>query len=88
METEVAELGETRGGKRLYSGWYTFAGELLAGPDGRMIVIAADDHDHAAWHLFFRTGRSLAFESFGELPLVQLEFQTELPWLIEDSPFE
>jgi hypothetical protein len=36
--------------------------------------------------LYFLTERSLLPASFGELPVVQVEFSFAVPWVIEEPP--
>lgn len=83
-EAEVSEFGQTDCGRRLYSGFYHFVGEVIGGPGDRMSVIEAETAN-APWQVFFANRRSLAFDSFGDQPLVQLEFTVELPWVLPEA---
>ena len=86
METEVAELGPVTSGNRLYSGWYSFVGEVRCDPGDRMLVVPADASTTVEWRIFFTAGRALAFDTFGNVRLVQLEFQVVLPWVLSERP--
>lgn len=86
MEAEVSELGPAESGRRLYAGWYTFVGALRQDPGDRMLVIGPDEAGTAEWLVFFTDGGSLAFETFGDARLGQLQFQVELPWVLDEPP--
>jgi hypothetical protein len=81
MEAEVSEHGPATSGNRVYSGWYSFAGQVRRDAGDRMLVLPPDAPGTVQWQVFFTPGRSLAFDTFGDEPLVQLEFQVELPWV-------
>lgn len=88
METEVSEFGRTPSGKHLYSGWYSLVGEVRCDPSDRMLVVPGDLPGTVEWLVFFTPGRALAFDTFGDAALVRLEFQVELPWVLDECPKE
>lgn len=83
-EAEVTELGQTHSGRHLYSGFYHFVGEVIRDPGDRMSIVGAESAD-STWQVFFTTRRSLALQSFGDRPLVELEFTVELPWILPEG---
>lgn len=88
MEAEVSELGPATSGSRLYSGWYLFVGQVRRDPGDKMLVIPSDAPATVDWQIFFVKGRALAFDTFGDVALVQLEFHVELPWVLSERPHE
>jgi hypothetical protein len=88
---ELSHLGDT-GQPMLTQGWFHFVGHLDAGADAWRQAGAS------TWHLEpeafpgiksvgFTSQIAQASEPFGEHPLVQLEFETTVPWVIP-VPFE
>jgi hypothetical protein len=93
------ELGD---GFFLYHGFFHFVGVLVDGPAALVDVRALPDKGaftkgtvarlefkelQPPFRLALHTKRDLADAAFGALPLVQLEFETQLPWLL-DEPYE
>lgn len=85
-ESEVSEAGEGESGRHLYIGFYHFTGRIGRDPGDRMTHVPGSDSLGLTWQIFFTSGRSLVPESFGNSPVVQLEFQVELPWVLNDLP--
>lgn len=80
-EAEVYTHGEMESGLHRFEGFTHFVGELLEGRDAPPWPIT----EHVSLWLQ-STGIGLVPATFGEVPLVQVEFIAELPWLIEDPP--
>ena len=80
-EAEVYTFGEMESGLHRFDGFTHFVGELLEGRDAPPWPIT----EHVSLWLN-DAGIGLVPASFGEVPLVQVEFIAELPWLIEDPP--
>jgi|ERR1700722_5080468 hypothetical protein len=87
-ELEVYHMGRLTSGFHLYGGWFHFAGKILSGADAMKQVA------EKSWQpdLYKATDRfSFGFttrvqqvkKAFAGLPLVQLEFSAEVPWLID-----
>ena len=96
-ETEVGgpiDLGE---GRYLYSGFLHFVGRIVSGP-GVFVDVPVKDptagslsrleyrYLTAAFGIGLAARRDLADRQFGDAPLVQLEFVTEIPWLLAEPP--
>jgi hypothetical protein len=76
-ETEVYEFGavEAAGPNlRLYGGFFHFAGSIIKDPGS------------LAEQVYFLSQRHLLPESFGSAPVVQVEFQFHVPWLLAEPP--
>lgn len=76
-------------GNHSYAGWYHIVGKLVAGGecwqnvamDGR---VADLDPITDYFSLGFSSDRSLAEPAFTSLPIVQIEFCVEAPWMISE----
>lgn len=85
-EAEVSEAGESDPDTHLYVGFYHFVGIVDRDPGDRMASVPADEHGRYAWQIFFTPARALIPAAFDDSPVVQLEFQVELPWAINERP--
>ena len=90
-EAEVWHYGEVSPGVHLYGGCFHLAGRLHAGADAsRQATQSSWIMDLAPVTESFRLGVStkltLVPKSFKGLPLVQLDFQAHVPWLLAE-PF-
>jgi hypothetical protein len=77
-ETYEAGLSDDEN-KHLYGGWHHFIGRIEHDP-GKAHEIAP------GFSVWFSESRSCAEPVFGSMPLVQIEFFTSLPWLLEEQP--
>jgi hypothetical protein len=59
---------------RLAGGFFHFVGRIVHDPG-----VADED-------IYFLPERSLLAESFGDQPVVQVEFSFAVPWVVEESP--
>lgn len=73
--------------RHLYSGWFHFVGSIISGSD----VDRQDTANGAAFEweeigkdfrLGFRSKAELVRQPFTGLPLAQLEFTVEVPWVV------
>ena len=72
-ETEIYVMGPTQpfnATTRLYGGFFHFVGSILAYPGG------------PADQVYFLAQRHLLPESFGSAPVVQAEFNLQVPWVL------
>ena len=83
-EAELSEAGQAESGGHLYTGFYHFAGIIDQDPGDRMTRVQSGDDESAMWQIFFTPDRALVAASFGNSPIVQLEFQVELPWVVAE----
>ncbi len=75
-DAEVYHIARLESGLHLYAGWYHFVGRVLTGElDG------AESIAFGPFKVFFHSHPALLPEAFAGLPVVQLEFEAELPWL-------
>jgi hypothetical protein len=82
-EAEVYEMGPVESGFHLYGGWFHFVGRVMADPEslGKFDLESGD----GTFKLFFHDKAALVAECFQGLPLVQLEFEAKVPWLIDEA---
>jgi hypothetical protein len=87
-EAETWEAGPVESGGRIYGGWLHFIGRITAGPEPREshaspnnpYVDVGDGFNVWFWH-----GADLPLDRLKARDLVQMEFHTVVPWLL-DSP--
>jgi hypothetical protein len=87
-EAEIWEYGPAGPGRRSYGGIFHFIGRALSGRD----AFVSKDGKSGTWDLeslakAFALGLtshlSLVPEPFGSLPVLQIDFQAEVPWVLE-----
>lgn len=89
-QVEVSHFGRLESGLHLYGGWFHFVGVIVGGVDAKDLVAAQ------AWQLRLEPASkqlALGFTEQADLipspfaghPVVQLEFEAKVPWII-DSP--
>ena len=73
----------------LYGVWFHCIGHIQAGPQN---ATADENVSQWPWHeiaeglqVVVDTKRALAFPEFGDTPLVRIEFQVELPWILSEK---
>lgn len=87
-EVEVYHMARMGSGRHLYGGWFHFVGSIVSGAD------AAKQIAENLWQpdllkasenfiLGFTSIVHLRRKSFENLPLTQLEFTTEIPWVTQ-----
>jgi hypothetical protein len=99
-ESEICAPVPLTGGQYLYSGWFHFVGRILDEPtlEPRASVprsqatesgVVSELRFHALtdhFGILLRAERHLLPEEFGAESVVQLEFTTELPWVLPEPP--
>jgi hypothetical protein len=88
LESEVVYRGPSRGGLHLYSGWFHLVGQIESGPRSNIGRQGSIDSCHlvevgADLKLAFSADRSLAPSAFQGVPVVELEFALEAPWVCD-----
>lgn len=85
-EAEIYECGPAeRWGWRRYGGWFHAVGRLVrdplvdAAPAGRPFVALA-----RGFEVYFAGGGSLVPEPFAGQPVVQVEFEAQVPWVLAE----
>ncbi len=87
-EAEVYWQGPAGAGRHLYGGWFHFVGSLetkahtgnaVAEDFGNVDVERLEKESL----VLFGAGGSLVRDAFAGQPVVQLEFEVEIPWVIE-----
>ena len=88
-ECEVYEIERLDNGLHRYGGWFHFAGRIKAGNDCKKqiaenswLVDLSQIND--SFKIGFTSGNDLSFFD-RETPLVQVEFETNVRWVIADS---
>jgi hypothetical protein len=84
-EREVYHLTPLESGLHLYGGWFHFVGRIEE--EGKELG-KFDMESTGPFKLFFHEKPALVPESFEGLPLVQLEFEAQVPWVIEEHEAE
>jgi len=91
-EAEIYHLARLESGRHLYGGWFHFVGAILDGRD------AARQVSEKTWQpdlepvsdgfdLGFTSKTALVPKPFAGLPVVQVEFLAQVPWILqEDEP--
>jgi hypothetical protein len=91
-EAEIYHLARLASGRHLYGGWFHFVGAILDGRD------AARQISEKTWQpdlepvsdgfdLGFTSRTALVPKPFAGLPVVQVEFSAQVPWILqEDEP--
>jgi hypothetical protein len=73
-EGEAFYYAEVSPGVHLYGGWFYFVGRLLAAGEYRV--------EENGFGYFIGTSFPKPPRSFGDQPVVALEFETRLPWVL------
>ena len=86
-EVEIYHMARLASGKHLYGGWFHFVGSILSGADAAKQVaenLWQPDLERISqnFNLGFSSRVALARKTFAALPLVQLEFTAEVPWVL------
>lgn len=85
---KAAEIYGTRvKGNVHYGGWFHCVGKLLGEPQGRLETSARDTRLALRtlgkdFSFYLIEAATLAFREFGNEPLVQIEFESTLPWVL------
>jgi hypothetical protein len=95
-ETEVGGPVALEEGRLLYSGWFHFIGRILEGPASKGDVEAVARPEVVSelrfhpltkgFGVLFRPARDLLPEEFGNQSVVQLDFSTQIPWVLPEPP--
>lgn len=88
-EAEAWHTHAVEPGKHHYQGWFHFVGRLIAGPDAAtQIMPNALKLDlevvEGDFRLGFTNRVALLRDPFRGHPIVQLEFETTVPWLLSE----
>lgn len=89
-ESEVYHVREIEPGAHNYEGWFHSVGRLMNnpglvyfGPDG---TLSKGDPTSAHFSIWFNPSNSLVPESFPSQNVMQIEFSTIVPWVLEEKP--
>ena len=86
-EAEIYHMARLEPRRHLYGGWFHFVGAIISGADAAKQIgerIWQPDLERATddFSLGFSSRLALVRESFAGLPLVQLEFTAQVPWVL------
>jgi hypothetical protein len=89
-EVEIYYMARMETGRHLYGGWFHFVGSIVSGADAAKQIaerIWQPDLENQSeyFSLGFTSRVELIRKPFAGLPLVQLEFTAQVPWVL-DSP--
>jgi hypothetical protein len=85
-EAEVYHMGPLQPGLHRYGGWFHFVGRIEA--EGESVGKFDLEGSPGPFKFYFAENRALAPKSFEGLPLVQLDFEADVPWVIEEPEEE
>jgi hypothetical protein len=77
-EAEVSHFGSPEPGKHFYAGWYHFVGAVEYGEQEASPFV-----EFGSFRVFPHSSPVLLRDAFRGMPVVQLEFEAEVPWLSE-----
>ena len=86
---EIVELGDFREGRVLYEGWFHVVGSIVEGPvplDLTSSVGATWHHMKESFQVSLSRQRDLPFDELAAKDLVQLNFLSNVPWVL-DEPY-
>jgi len=88
-EAEIYHTHRVEPGKHHYGGWFHFVGRIVDGADAsRQIASTAWTFDlekvGESFELGFTHRLGLLPSTFRSLPIVQLEFQATIPWVLSE----
>lgn len=88
LESEVIYRRPGHRGRHVYSGWFHLVGEIEAGPRRNVGRLGSIESRYlvsvgAGLSLAFSSDRRLAPAVFDGLPVVELEFALEAPWVCD-----
>ncbi len=82
-ETDVYYEGRTKPGMHSYAGWFHFVGRI----DAEGSSISPFDMEYSAdtpFRFFFSDSATLLPKSFVGLPVVQMDFVAQVPWVLDE----
>jgi len=87
-EAEIYHMSRVESGRHLYGGWFHFVGFIVSGADAAKLVsenVWRPDLESESenFGLGFTARVHLVREPFKGSPLVQLEFNAHVPWILE-----
>ena len=89
-EAEVMHICRLPNGRHSYSGWFHLVGEIVEGGEcwregGSRTRVPDLETVTESFSMGFSSDRSIADAAFDTLPVVQLEFHAETPWVSSAS---
>ncbi|HEV3259366.1 MAG TPA: hypothetical protein VG013_21045 [Gemmataceae bacterium] len=82
-EAEVYQMGRLASGLHLYGGWFHCLGRIEQ--EGKEVGKFDLEGGTGPFNLFFHDKPALVPGPFQGLPLLQLEFTAEVPWVLQES---
>src|SRR6266852_2226900 len=87
-EVEIYHMARLESGRHLYGGWFHFVGSIIFGADAAKQVsenVWQPDLESESdnFSLGFTSLVHLIRKPFNGLPLVQLEFTAQIPWILD-----
>jgi hypothetical protein len=87
-EVEIYRMACLGPGRHLYGGWFHFVGSIVSGADAAKQIAENTwqsdlEKTSDSFNLGFRSQTELVRPPFKNLPLVQLEFTAEAPWILD-----
>ncbi len=84
-ECEAFTTDDPNNSPRHYNGWFHFAGNIIKrGPNQAVDPETEITNLNESFRIWFRRGSDLSFFDKGT-ELVQVEFETRLPWILDES---
>ncbi len=89
--SEIYHISRLKSGLQHYGGWYRCVGHIESGPGAEAPEISSESERFptavVTEHFYFwcSSKRELAPKPFDNLPLVQVDFYAELPWVLPEA---
>ena len=91
-EAEVCHLYRKEDGYHQYNGWFHFIGKIKKGQKIKRMINKVQELKYSSitknFGILFTEKRDVANKVFNDYPLVQLEYTTFLPWIIDEKESE
>jgi len=89
-EVEIYHMARLTSGRHFYGGWFHFVGSIVSGSDAAKQIAENTwqpdlEKTSDSFSLGFSSRIELIREPFKSLPLVQLEFTAEVPWILDQA---
>jgi hypothetical protein len=84
LESEIYHIGRIKPGVHLYGGWFHCVGSIEAEGDA-IGPYDMEQGDRIPFRIYFANSTNLLPESFRDLPIIQVEFEAQVPWVLSES---
>jgi hypothetical protein len=82
-ETEVFQITRIKAGWHLYGGWFHFAGQIKKASENEELSMCGRDSEKPDFVWSFNNKQDLIPKAFGQNPVVQINWNGKVPWVID-----